>query len=264
MAVLDWRLFSASMDPVNHPVSGSSRKARRSLRSLENPIFRFYLRLLLSCRWPCGFSIQKSTMEELEEGRFSSKALEDFKFIDMAVDGDDKAYAKLLQRYKRPVYHMILKMVRNVDDAEDLTIESFAKAFRSLHRFKKDFTFSTWLFRIATNNTIDFIRKKKLNTLSIENTYTDDDGQSVSIDVEDQNPDPQEEAIKGQKEELIQVFVNMLPSKYQKLVRLRYFSELSYEEIAVELDAPLGTVKAQLHRARELMYDLIKNKKEHI
>jgi RNA polymerase sigma factor (sigma-70 family) len=203
-------------------------------------------------------------MEELEEGRFSSKALEDFKLIDMAVVGDEKAYAKLLQRYKRPVYHMILKMVRNVDDAEDLTIESFAKAFRSLHRFKKDFTFSTWLFRIATNNTIDFIRKKKLNTLSIENTYTDDDGQSVSIDVEDVNPNPQEEAIKSQKEELIQVFVNMLPGKYQKLVRLRYFQELSYEEIAVELDAPLGTVKAQLHRARELMYDLVKNKKEHI
>jgi RNA polymerase sigma factor (sigma-70 family) len=203
-------------------------------------------------------------MEELEEGRFSSKALEDFKLIDMAVVGDDKAYAKLLQRYKRPVYHMILKMVRNVDDAEDLTIESFAKAFKSLHRFKKDFTFSTWLFRIATNNTIDFIRKKKLNTLSIENTYTDDDGQSVSIDVEDLNPNPQEEAIKSQKEELIQVFVNMLPGKYQKLVRLRYFQELSYEEIAVELDAPLGTVKAQLHRARELMYDLVKNKKEHI
>lgn len=159
---------------------------------------------------------------------------------------------------------MILKMVRNVDDAEDLTIESFAKAFKSLHRFKKDFTFSTWLFRIATNNTIDYIRKKKLNTLSISNTYTDDDGQSVSIDVEDGNLNPQEEAIKAQKVELIQVFVNMLPAKYQKLVRLRYFSELSYEEIAQELEAPLGTVKAQLHRARELMYDLIKNKKEHM
>ncbi|GHN00872.1 DNA-directed RNA polymerase sigma-70 factor [Cytophagales bacterium WSM2-2] len=204
-------------------------------------------------------------MEELEEGRFSSKALEDFKLIDMAVGGDDKAYGKLLQRYKRPVYHMILKMVRNVDDAEDLTMESFSKAFRSLHRFKKDFTFSTWLFRIATNNTIDHIRKKKLNTLSIENTYTDDDGQPVGIDVQDMNnPDPQEEAIRAQKEELIQVFVNMLPGKYQKLVRLRYFHELSYEEIAVELDAPLGTVKAQLHRARELMYDLVKNKKEHL
>jgi len=204
-------------------------------------------------------------MEELEEGRFSSKALEDFKLIDMAVGGDDKAYGKLLQRYKRPVYHMILKMVRNVDDAEDLTMESFSKAFRSLHRFKKDFTFSTWLFRIATNNTIDHIRKKKLNTLSIENTYTDDDGQPVGIDVQDtNNPDPQEEAIRAQKEELIQVFVNMLPAKYQKLVRLRYFHELSYEEIAQELDAPLGTVKAQLHRARELLYDLVKNKKEHL
>ncbi len=203
--------------------------------------------------------------EELDEGRFSSKALEDFRLIDMAVAGDDKAYAKLLQRYKRPVYHVILKMVRNVDDAEDLMMESFSKAFRSLHRFKKDFTFSTWLFRIATNNTIDHIRKKKLNTLSIENTYTDDDGASVSIDIEDKgNLDPQEETIRMQKEEIMQVFVNMLPPKYQKLVRLRYFHELSYEEIAAEIEAPLGTVKAQLHRARELMYDLVKNKKEHI
>ena len=78
------------------------------------------------------------------------------------------------------------------------------------------------------------------------------------------NLNPQDEAIRAQKEELIQVFVGMLPSKYQKLVRLRYFHELSYEEIAEELDAPLGTVKAQLHRARELMYDLVKNKKEHM
>jgi RNA polymerase sigma factor (sigma-70 family) len=202
-------------------------------------------------------------MEDLT-GRFSTKAIEDFKLIDMAVAGDEKAFAKLLQRYKRPVYHMILKMVRNVDDAEDLTIESFAKAFRSLSKFKKDFTFSTWLFRIATNNSIDFIRKKKINTLSIENTYTDDDGQSVSLDIEDFNLNPQDVAIKAQKEEIIQVFVNMLPAKYQKLVRLRYFNELSYEEIAKELEAPLGTVKAQLHRARELMYDLVKNKKEHI
>lgn len=203
-------------------------------------------------------------MEENLNSRFSQKAIEDFKLIDMAVDGDEKAYAKLLARYKRPVYHMILKMVRNVDDAEDLTIESFAKAFRGLPRFKKDFTFSTWLFRIATNNTIDFIRKKRLKTTSISNSYTDDDGQSVSIEVEDINPNPQEEAIKAQKEEIIQIFVNMLPAKYQKLVRLRYFNELSYEEIAIEVEAPLGTVKAQLHRARELMYDLVKNKKEHI
>jgi RNA polymerase sigma factor (sigma-70 family) len=203
-------------------------------------------------------------MEELDESRFSSKALEDFQLIDRAVGGDDAAYAKLLQRYKRPVYHMILKMVRNIDDAEDLTIESFAKAFRSLHKFKKDYTFSTWLFRIATNNTIDQIRKKKLNTLSIENTYTDDDGQSVSIDVEDENNNPQEETIRAQKAELLLIFVDKLPAKYQRLVRLRYYDELSYEEIAKHIEAPLGTVKAQLHRARELMYEMVKNKREHI
>lgn len=203
-------------------------------------------------------------MEELNR-QFSDKAIEDFRLIDEAVqNNDEQAFAKLLQRYKRPVYHMVLKMVRNVDDAEDLTIESFAKAFKSLHRFKKDFTFSTWLFRIATNNTIDHIRKKKLNTMSIDNTFTDDNGDGISIEVEDENLNPQEETIKSQKAELIQIFVDKLPPKYQKLVRLRYFNELSYEEIAVELEAPLGTVKAQLHRARELMFEMVKNKRDHI
>lgn len=200
-----------------------------------------------------------------DKRQFSDKALEDFRLIDLAVgEGDQQAYGSLMDRYRKPVYHMILKMVRNVDDAEDLTIEAFAKAFKSLARFKKDYTFSTWLFRIATNNTIDFIRKKKLETMSLNTSFTDDSGEAVSIDVEDKGLNPQEEAIKSQKKELIQMFVTKLPAKYQKLVRLRYFKEFSYEEIAKELDAPLGTVKAQLHRARELMYDLVKNKKDHI
>ena len=199
------------------------------------------------------------------EKQFSDKALEDFRLIDEAVGGKDQnAYAILMKRYKKPVYHMILKMVRNVDDAEDLTIEAFAKAFKNLHKFKKDFTFSTWLFRIATNNTIDFIRKKRLNTMSLDTSFKDDSGESVTIDVEDKNLNPQEEAIKSQKIELVRMFVTKLPAKYQRLVKLRYFDELSYEEIAKELAAPLGTVKAQLHRARELMYDLVKGKKDHI
>ena len=159
---------------------------------------------------------------------------------------------------------MILKMVRNVDDAEDLTIEAFAKAFKNLRKFNPEFTFSTWLFRIATNNCIDFIRKKKLDTMSIHNPYKNEDGDSSDIDIKDVNLDPQEEAIKSQKVEIIQAIVTKLPSKYQTLVRLRYFDELSYEEIAVQIDAPLGTVKAQLHRARELLYDLIKNRKDFI
>jgi RNA polymerase sigma-70 factor (ECF subfamily) len=203
-------------------------------------------------------------MDDLKK-EFSKKALEDFKLIDEAIKGgSDQAFAMLLERYKKPVYHMILKMVRNVDDAEDLTIEAFAKAFRNLYRFKKDYTFSTWLFRIATNNSIDFIRKKRLETTSLDTSYQDESGENVSIDVEDKNMNPQEEAINEQKKEIIQLFVTKLPAKYQRLVRLRYFKELSYEEIAQELDAPLGTVKAQLHRARELMYDLVKGKEDHI
>lgn len=197
--------------------------------------------------------------------QFSDKALEDFNLIDKAIkDKDQQAFAFLMDRYRKPVYHMILKMVRNVDDAEDLTIEAFAKAFKNLHRFKKDYTFSTWLFRIATNNSIDFIRKKRLQTMSLDSSYKDDAGEPVSIDVEDKNLNPQEEAIKSQKIELIQMFVTKLPAKYQRLVRLRYFQELSYDEIARELEAPLGTVKAQLHRARELLYDLVKGKEDHI
>lgn len=197
--------------------------------------------------------------------QFSEKALQDFQLIDQAVnENDEQAYAMLMERYKKPVYHMILKMVRNVDDAEDLTIEAFTKAFKNLYKFKKDFTFSTWLFRIATNNSIDFIRKKRLETTSLDTSYQDESGSNVTIDVKDKKLDPEEEAIKSQKIELIQLFVTRLPAKYQRLVRLRYFNELSYEEIAQELEAPLGTVKAQLHRARELLQDLIRNKKDHI
>jgi len=195
---------------------------------------------------------------------FSEKAKKDFILIEKAKDGDEKAYAELMQRYKKPVYHMILKMVRNVDDAEDLTIEAFAKAFRNLRKFNPEFTFSTWLFRIATNNCIDFIRKKKLETTSISGALKDDNGDNVDMDIRDVNLDPQEEAIKSEKIDLIQNIVTKLPPKYQLLVKLRYFQELSYEEIAVEIDAPLGTVKAQLHRARELLYDLVKNRKDAI
>ncbi|GAB3647504.1 RNA polymerase sigma factor SigW [Echinicola sediminis] len=202
---------------------------------------------------------------EINERGFSDKALEDFDLIDKAVDQkDQQAYATLMKRYKKAVYFMILKMIRDADDAEDLTMEAFAKAFRNLHKFKKDYTFSTWLFRIATNNTIDFIRKKKLKTMSLNNTLTDDSGNSVNIDVEDDENNPQDEFIKSQRIEMVRIFVDKLPAKYRKLVKLRYFDELSYDEIAKELDKPLGTVKAQLHRSRELLYEIAQGKERHI
>lgn len=202
---------------------------------------------------------------EINERGFSNKALEDFALIDQAVQAkDQQAYASLMKRYKKAVYFMILKMIRDADDAEDLTMEAFAKAFKNLERFKKDYTFSTWLFRIATNNTIDFIRKKKLKTMSLNNTLTDDGGNSVNIDVEDDDNNPQDEYIRTQRIEMVRIFVDKLPAKYRKLVQLRYFDELSYEEIAQELEKPLGTVKAQLHRSRELLYEIAAGKEKHI
>ncbi|TAF67093.1 MAG: sigma-70 family RNA polymerase sigma factor [Cytophagales bacterium] len=198
------------------------------------------------------------------EKQFSDKALRDFALIDLAKENDQKAYAELMDRYRKPVYYTILKMVKNVDDAEDLTIEAFAKAFKGLSKFKKEYSFSTWLFRIATNNCIDFIRKKKLETFSISSTFKDDEGGDVVLDIKDGSLDPHEKSIKSQKIEVMQMIVSKLPAKYQRLVKLRYFQELSYEEIAKEVDIPLGTVKAQLHRAKELLYDMIKNKKDHI
>ncbi len=202
---------------------------------------------------------------EINERGFSNKALEDFDLIDKAVlEKDQQAYATLMKRYKKAVYFMILKMIRDADDAEDLTMEAFAKAFRNLERFKKDYTFSTWLFRIATNNTIDFIRKKKLKTMSLNNTLSDDSGNSVNIDVEDDDNNPQDQFIRSQRIDMVRIFVDKLPAKYRKLVQLRYFDELSYEEIAQELQKPLGTVKAQLHRSRELLYEIASGKEKHI
>lgn len=98
----------------------------------------------------------------------SEKAQVDFKLVQQAVKGDQKAYAELMSRYKDSIYFMLLKMVNNRDDAEDLTIEAFGKAFKNLHQYTPDFAFSTWLFKIATNNCIDFIRRKRKYTFSID------------------------------------------------------------------------------------------------
>ena len=202
---------------------------------------------------------------ELEDKDFSQKALYDFRLVELAKEGDQNAFAELMKRYNRSLYHVILKMVRNVDDAEDLTIEAFAKAFKNLDKFKQDYTFSTWLFKIATNNCIDFMRKKKNNeTFSINNLYNSTENEDFDLDFADENANPQENAIRSQKAELMQKLVARLPSKYRKLVSMRYFEERAYQEIAEELEIPIGTVKAQLHRARELLYDMIKNQKDHI
>jgi RNA polymerase sigma-70 factor (ECF subfamily) len=148
---------------------------------------------------------------------------------------------------------MLLKMVQNPNDAEDLTQEAFAKAFSSLEKFNSQYAFSTWLFRIATNNCIDFIRKKRISTVSIDNPYENDEGDRMTFDIRDNRLNPNERMLKKQRKEYLRAAVENLPVKYRRLVELRYFEEFSYEEVADELELPLGTVKAQLFRARELL-----------
>ena len=197
--------------------------------------------------------------------KFSKKALNDFKLIDLAINKNDQnAYSEIMKSYKNSIYFTILKMIKNRDDAEDLTIEAFSKAFKNLHKFKKEFTFSTWLFRIATNNTIDFIRKKKLATTSIHTSLKDEAGQNIELDIKDSNLNPNEITVKNEKKIIVRQLVNKLPEKYQNLVKLRYFEELSYKEIAHKTNSPLGTIKAQLFRARDLLFEIMKNKKSQI
>jgi len=192
----------------------------------------------------------------------SNKAKYDYKLVRLAVSGDEQAYAELMDRYRDAIYYMLLKMVNNKNDAEDLTIEAFGKAFKNIEQYTPKYAFSTWLFKIATNNCIDFIRKQKGNLISIDQAEEDNDMSAPPL--HSSNLDPEEDMIKSQRVDLMRDVVDKLKPRYRNLIKLRYFQEYSYEEIAQELDLPLGTVKAQLFRARELLYNILKNRDHHL
>jgi RNA polymerase sigma-70 factor (ECF subfamily) len=145
-----------------------------------------------------------------------------------------------------------------------LTIEAFGKAFKNIEQYTPNYAFSTWLFRIATNNCIDFIRKKRMVTVSLDKTFAGDDGGEMTMDVRSNTLDPEENLIRKQKNVLMQSLVTKLKPRYRTLVELRYFQELSYEEIAERLDLPIGTVKAQLFRSREFLYNILRNQQDRI
>lgn len=188
--------------------------------------------------------------------KLSERALQDYELVQKALQGDEKAFARLLSRYKDTIYFMLLKMLNNRSDAEDLTIEAFGKAFKNLHQYSPTYAFSTWLFKIASNNCIDFLRKRKGITISIENEDEHSEMNEVSR-IKSKDLNPEEKLIRKQKAILLQKVVRRLKPHYQELVELRYFREMSYEEIAEELNLPLGTVKAQLFRARQMLFKLI-------
>lgn len=188
---------------------------------------------------------------------FSSKAKHDIVLVEQALKGDQKAYASLLKKYRDTIYYMLLKMVKNQNDADDLTIEAFGKAFRNLSQYTTDYAFSTWLFRIASNNCIDFLRKKRAVTIPIDSAVEGEEyDNGIVIQTSDLNPE--EDMIKSQNTEELMDIIQQLKPRYRQLIELRYFKELAYEEIAQYMQLPLGTVKAQLFRARELLTNIMK------
>ena len=192
----------------------------------------------------------------------SDKAKKDYMLVQRALnDKDQRAYTELMGRYKDSVFYMLLKMVNNSDDAEDLTIETFGKAFKRLDQYTPQFAFSTWLFKIASNHSIDFIRKKRIRAISIDQVYSNEDGETYVIPVKEESLDPEESMQKDERIQRMRDVVEKLKPRYKRLVELRYFEEKSYEEISEILELPLGTVKAQLFRARDFMFDLMKTTK---
>lgn len=200
----------------------------------------------------------------VDSEHLSDKAQQDYALVKLAIDGKQSAYAELMERYRESIYFMMLKMVKNQDDADDLTIEAFGKAFNRLEQYSPNFAFSTWLFKIASNNCIDFIRKKRVSVTSMDTGRMNDDGEVIFYDAKSATLDPEETYIQEQKIKLMRNLVSKLKPRYRELIEKRYFEELSYEEIAEELDLPLGTVKAQLFRAREFLANLISKTKDSI
>jgi RNA polymerase sigma factor (sigma-70 family) len=194
--------------------------------------------------------------------RMTGKAIRDFELVRAALDkGDQSAYAELMRNYRDALYFMMLKMTNNPQDADDLTIEAFGKAFKNLRQYTPDYAFSTWLFKIASNNCIDFIRKRKLNeNISFNLNDLPDSGDGLADVLPASTRNPEEDIIRKQKIEALRGIIDKLKPHYKRLIELRYYDERSYEEISIELDLPIGTVKAQLFRAREFLYHILKNR----
>jgi len=198
----------------------------------------------------------------VEFEHLSDKAKQDLVLVEEAKKGKQAAYAELMDRYRDSIYFTMLKMVKNTDDADDLTIEAFGKAFNRLEQYSPSFAFSTWLFKIASNNSIDFIRKKRIQVTSMDSGLTNSEGDAMQIDARSTGLNPEESIIQGQRIDHMRLLVSKLKPKYRELVEKRYFEEMSYEEIAEEMDLPLGTVKAQLFRAKDLLMGLLSRNKD--
>jgi RNA polymerase sigma factor (sigma-70 family) len=190
----------------------------------------------------------------------SASSEQDRELVEAALAGRQSAYDALMQKYRNALTHHINRMVREKSEIDDLVQESFIKAFSNLESYSVQYAFSTWLYKIATNHTIDYLRKKKLATMSIDKPVATREGE-VQYELPDSSYRPDRHIIEDQRNRLIQNAIDALPAKYYRVIVMRHQEELSYEEIAERLNLPLGTVKAHIFRAREMLNKFLRDKR---
>ena len=188
-----------------------------------------------------------------------SDGFSDIELINRALSGDQQAYCDILKRYRAPLYNLLYRMVRDKMETEDLVQEAFIKAFGSLDTFNDEYAFSTWLYKIAINNCIDHFRKRKLKTFSLDKPIDSQDGE-IRREFPDATYQPDKALLSKEKDKLIEEAIQNLPEKYRISIVLRHSEDKSYEEISEILKIPLGTVKARIFRAREMLKKQLKNK----
>jgi RNA polymerase sigma factor (sigma-70 family) len=181
---------------------------------------------------------------------------EDIQLVARARNGDERAYRALLEKYERAVFSICLRMVRNRDEATDLSQESFIKVFGSLDRYNSAYAFSSWLFKITSNLCIDYLRKRRIDTLPMDQPIDGDKGE-IQRQYAAPDPTPEESLDRREKMARLESAIDALPEHYRIMLILRHQEDLSYEEIADHLSIPLGTVKARIHRAREMLKGLL-------
>lgn len=192
----------------------------------------------------------------MRENVFKNRSEEEL--IKQAIDGDQKAYQTLFEAHRQAIFHIIVKIVRNNEEAQDLVQETFIKAFGSLKSYNPTYRFTTWIYKIAANSSIDFIRKRKLQTYSLDQPLNTKDGQ-VSVEVADMSYHPERDLSAKQQNISISEAIESLPDKYREVIIKRHQEDKSYEEIAKLLHVPVGTVKARIFRARELLKKKLKS-----
>lgn len=178
------------------------------------------------------------------------------KIIEKATNGDQVAFTTLLDMYWNEVYGFMLKRTENETDAEDITIETFAKAFDKIANYNPEFQFNTWLIAIAKNVHIDMLRKKKIS-LFVDITDEED---HQAYNVADTTPSAEDKLITEQNLSRLLEFIKELKPHYQEVIQLRYFQEMSYQEIAEQLNEPLSNVKVKLLRAKKLLAEIIQGR----